>query len=132
MASKTFRVFRGVHRDFSWGILIRLTEINCRRRLGMFFVFLLLLLRALKKKSNLMFYSLDKLKPKTKTKNLIFLLSTSDLVDISTFLYTLNREDKNTFSPSKKMFSCPPYSKCIKKLFNFHLHQQKKFVFFSF
>ena len=65
MASKTFRVFRGVHRDFSCGILIRLTEINCRRRLAMFFVFFLLLLRALVKKYNLMFYSLDN----TETKN---------------------------------------------------------------
>ena len=27
------------------------------------------------------------------------------------------------------MFSCPPYSKCIKKSSNFHLHQQKIFWF---
>ena len=42
-----------------------------------------------------MFYLLHKLKPKTKTK----------FVDISTFLYTLNREDKNFFSPTKTMLS---------------------------
>ena len=41
-----------------------------------------------------MFYSLDKLKLKTKTKNQIFVV-----VDISNFLYTLNREDKKTFFP---------------------------------
>ena len=27
------------------------------------------------------------------------------------------------------MFSCPPYSKCLKKLSNFHLHQQNIFWF---
>ena len=30
------------------------------------------------------------------------------------------------------MFSCPPYSNCIKKLSNFHLHQQKIFWFLVF
>ena len=72
-------------------------------------------------KLKLMFYpALDKLIPKTK--NQIF------FVDNSIFLYTLNREDKKTFFPLlEKMFSCPPYSKCIKKVWNFHLHQQKIF-----
>ena len=77
-----------------------------------------------------MFYSLDKLKPKTKTKN-----KKQNFFDIdtSTFLYTLKKENKKTFfSPSKKMFSCPPYSKCIKKSSNFHLHEQKMFWFLVF
>ena len=73
-----------------------------------------------------MFYpALDKLIPKTK-KQIFF-------VDNSIFLYTLNREDKKTFFPLlEKMFSCPPYSKWIKKLSNFHLHQQKIFWYLVF
>ena len=75
-----------------------------------------------------MFYSLDKLKPKktkTRTKKTFFVV-----VDVSTFLYAWNREDKNTFfPPSKNIFFCPLYSKSIKKFSNFHLHQQKKFRF---
>ena len=74
-----------------------------------------------------MYNSLDKLKPKTKTKNQIFFVA-----DISTLLYTLKRRTRKLFSPSKKMFSCPPYSKCIKKLLNFQLHQQKIFWFLVF
>ena len=30
------------------------------------------------------------------------------------------------------MFSCPPYSKCIKELSNFHLHQENIFWIFNF
>ena len=43
---------------------------------------------------------------------------------ISTLLYTLKRKPFFTL-----LFSCPSYSKCIKKLWNFHLHQQKIFWF---
>ena len=50
--------------------------------------------------------------------------------------YTSVLDKPNIFSPSKKCFlvSCPPYSKCVKKLLNFHLQQQKKnwFLVFSF
>ena len=68
-----------------------------------------------------MFYLLDKQKLKN---NFFFVL------DISTFSYTLNREGKKTFFPlPKKCFLVPLYSKCIKKLSNFHWHQQNCFVF---
>ena len=47
--------------------------------------------------SELMFYSLDKLKPRTKTKKLktkIFFVGVNE--SSTTFLYTLNRQDKKT------------------------------------
>ena len=47
-------------------------------------------------------------------------------VDILTFLYTLNREDKKTFIPLLKK-CCRSHSKCIKKLSNFHLYHRKNF-----
>ena len=66
-------------------------------------------------------------KLKLKTKNILFL----------TFrlFYTLWIErTKNTpFLPLlKKCFLVPPYSKCIKKLSNFHLNHQKIFWFLVF
>ena len=66
-----------------------------------------------------------KQKLKLRTKNQIFVV----VVAILTFLYTLKRRTRKLFSPSKEMFSCAPYSKCIKKSLNFHLHQQKMFWF---
>ena len=42
-------------------------------------------------------------------------------------LYALK---KKTSSPL--LFSCPPYSKCIKKSSNFDLHQLKIFLVFGF
>ena len=66
-----------------------------------------------------MFYSLDKLKPKTK--NQILLLLTFWLC----YILWIGRTRK-PFSPFH-LFSFPPYSKCINNSSNFHLHQQKIF-----
>ena len=64
---------------------------------------------------------LDEQKPKTKTKNQIFLLIT--------FRLCIHFKKEKHFP---LLFSCPPYSKCIKRLLNFHLHQQKIFWFLVF
>ena len=70
----------------------------------------------------LLFYSLDKLKPKTKnkTKNQIFVV-----VDISTLLYTLKKEDKKTFYLS-------PLFKVYKKVVEFSFTPTKNILVFSF
>ena len=52
-----------------------------------------------------MFYSLDKVKPKTKTKNQNIFVGLNE--NSMTFLYTLNRGDKKT--EGEKKFSCPPF-----------------------
>ena len=67
------------------------------------------------------FYLLDKLKPKTKTKNQIFSLLT----------FHLKKRTRKLFSPSKKIFSCPSYSKCIKNRCIF-IYANKIFFVFSF
>ena len=61
-------------------------------------------------------------KLKLKTENQIFLLIRFRLC------YTLWK--RKLVSPYFFLF--PPYSKCIKKLLNFHLHQQKIFLVFGF
>jgi hypothetical protein len=68
------------------------------------------------------FYSLDKLKLKTE-----FCCCWH-----FNFVIHFRKEDKKTFFPFKKMFSCLPFLKCIRKSSNFHLHQQKKFWFLVF
>ena len=66
------------------------------------------------------FFSLDKLKLKTKTKNQIILLLTFRLF----YTFWIERTRKLFFPPLKKF-------KVYKKVVNFHLHQQKIFWFLS-
>ena len=58
-------------------------------------------------------------------KKVLFLPLSSVLV----WLRILHLRKKTFFT---LLLSCPPYSKCIKKLSNFHLHQQKIFWFLVF
>ena len=74
-----------------------------------------------------MFYSLDKLKPKTKTKNQIFFV-----VDISALLYIFKKEDKKTFFPFLKNVSLSPLFKVYKKVVEFSFILTKNILFFRF
>ena len=77
-----------------------------------------------------MFYSLDKMKPKTKTKKQnIFCWCKWKFNNF--FIHFELGGQENIFLEGEKN-SCPPYSKCIKKSSNFHLHQQKIFWFLVF
>ena len=75
--------------------------------------------------SSYLSYSLGKLKPKTKTKeqNIFFLVYLNE--NLKTFLYTSNGGLGQENKKGKK-FSCPLYSRCMKKS---KCQQQKKLVF---
>ena len=69
-----------------------------------------------------MFYSLDKLKPKSKTKKTIFLLPT--------LVKNFKRGQENFFPLLKKCFFVPPYSEFIVVKFSFT--PTKNILVFSF
>jgi hypothetical protein len=76
-------------------------------------------------KGNHVFYSLDKLK--LKTKNQIFCCWHFD------FVIHLKKEDKKPFFPLlKNVFLSPPYSKCIKKVVEFSFTPTKNILVSSY